>query len=81
MQILLISSSDVVFLIQQFMICAGVSVAFIIGTVLTWRVLALTGEILYSATLCIWLYKEKWDPTMTESSLVGYLQDSSHVAF
>ncbi|XP_059438505.1 sugar transporter ERD6-like 7 [Corylus avellana] len=29
--------------INQFMICAGVSVAFIIGTVLTWRVLALTG--------------------------------------
>jgi SP family sugar porter-like MFS transporter len=25
------------------MICLGVSVAFIIGTVLTWRVLALTG--------------------------------------
>ncbi|KAK7835135.1 sugar transporter erd6-like 7 [Quercus suber] len=27
-----------------FMICMGVSVAFIIGTVLSWRVLALTGE-------------------------------------
>ncbi|KAK9281798.1 hypothetical protein L1049_004704 [Liquidambar formosana] len=29
--------------INQVMICAGVSVAFIIGTVLTWRTLALTG--------------------------------------
>uniref|UniRef100_A0A2N9IG36 Major facilitator superfamily (MFS) profile domain-containing protein n=1 Tax=Fagus sylvatica TaxID=28930 RepID=A0A2N9IG36_FAGSY len=29
--------------VNQFMICLGVSVAFIIGTVLTWRVLALTG--------------------------------------
>ncbi|KAG6700244.1 hypothetical protein I3842_08G102300 [Carya illinoinensis] len=31
--------------INQFMICAGVSVSFIIGTVLTWRALALTGLI------------------------------------
>ncbi|XP_041022589.1 sugar transporter ERD6-like 7 [Juglans microcarpa x Juglans regia] len=31
--------------INQFMICAGVSVAFIIGTILTWRALALTGLI------------------------------------
>ncbi|KAH9730079.1 Sugar transporter ERD6-like 7 [Citrus sinensis] len=30
---------------NQLMICAGVSVAFIIGTVLTWRALALTGII------------------------------------
>ncbi|KAD3336601.1 hypothetical protein E3N88_32120 [Mikania micrantha] len=30
---------------NQLMICAGVSVAFIIGTVLTWRILALTGLI------------------------------------
>ncbi|KAL4581655.1 hypothetical protein LXL04_006181 [Taraxacum kok-saghyz] len=29
----------------QLMICTGVSVAFIIGTVLTWRILALTGLI------------------------------------
>ncbi|KAH7577479.1 hypothetical protein ACOSQ2_001623 [Xanthoceras sorbifolium] len=29
--------------VNQLMICTGVSVAFIIGTVLTWRVLALTG--------------------------------------
>lgn len=29
--------------VNQFMICMGVSVAFIIGTVLSWRVLALTG--------------------------------------
>lgn len=29
--------------LNQLMICTGVSVAFIIGTVLTWRVLALTG--------------------------------------
>lgn len=28
------------------MIVSGVSVAFVIGTVLTWRALALTGEIL-----------------------------------
>ncbi|XP_022758135.1 sugar transporter ERD6-like 7 [Durio zibethinus] len=31
--------------INQLMICSGVSVAFIIGTVLTWRALALTGLI------------------------------------
>ncbi|TYH36947.1 hypothetical protein ES332_D12G007000v1 [Gossypium tomentosum] len=31
--------------INQLMICTGVSVAFIIGTVLTWRALALTGLI------------------------------------
>ncbi|KAF5462577.1 hypothetical protein F2P56_018569 [Juglans regia] len=31
--------------INQFMICAGVSVSFIIGTILTWRALALTGLI------------------------------------
>lgn len=31
--------------INQFMICAGVSVAFIVGTVITWRNLALTGLI------------------------------------
>ncbi|KAG2693574.1 hypothetical protein I3760_08G102700 [Carya illinoinensis] len=31
--------------INQFMICAAVSVSFIIGTVLTWRALALTGLI------------------------------------
>ncbi|XVE73209.1 hypothetical protein DITRI_Ditri11bG0098800 [Diplodiscus trichospermus] len=31
--------------INQLMICSGVSVAFIIGTVLTWRTLALTGLI------------------------------------
>ncbi|XP_021279495.1 sugar transporter ERD6-like 7 [Herrania umbratica] len=31
--------------INQLMICCGVSVAFIIGTVLTWRTLALTGLI------------------------------------
>ncbi|TXG63564.1 hypothetical protein EZV62_010558 [Acer yangbiense] len=31
--------------VNQLMICCGVSVAFIIGTVLTWRVLALTGLI------------------------------------
>ncbi|MBD4020392.1 MFS transporter, partial [Xanthomonas citri pv. citri] len=30
---------------NQLMICTGVSVAFIIGTVLTWRILALTGLI------------------------------------
>ncbi|KAK9984100.1 hypothetical protein SO802_033625 [Lithocarpus litseifolius] len=30
--------------VNQFMICMGVSIAFIIGTVLSWRVLALTGE-------------------------------------
>ncbi|GKF23243.1 sugar transporter ERD6-like protein 7, partial [Tanacetum coccineum] len=30
---------------NQLMICTGVSVAFIIGTVLTWRTLALTGLI------------------------------------
>ncbi|KAF8401593.1 hypothetical protein HHK36_012538 [Tetracentron sinense] len=29
--------------VNQLMICCGVSVAFVIGTVLTWRVLALTG--------------------------------------
>ncbi|XVF32655.1 hypothetical protein REPUB_Repub17cG0101200 [Reevesia pubescens] len=31
--------------VNQLMICSGVSVAFIIGTVLTWRTLALTGLI------------------------------------
>ncbi|EOX94872.1 Major facilitator superfamily protein isoform 1 [Theobroma cacao] len=38
--------------INQLMICTGVSVAFIIGTVLTWRTLALTGLIPCAILLC-----------------------------
>ena len=40
--------SDIVFFSLQFMICAGVSVSFIIGTVITWRTLALVGKISYA---------------------------------
>lgn len=36
--------SDLFLIILQVMICTGVSVSFIIGTVITWRALALSGN-------------------------------------
>ncbi|GFY98763.1 major facilitator superfamily protein [Actinidia rufa] len=42
--------------LNQVMICCGVSVSFIIGTVLKWRVLALTGEMdLFHVPLWFWV--------------------------
>lgn len=39
-------TSDLFLIILQVMICTGVSVSFIIGTVITWRALALSGNLM-----------------------------------
>lgn len=46
------------------MVATGVSVAFIIGTILRWRVLALTG--MFTLSICIFNHQKKNNATDKE---------------
>lgn len=64
------------------MICAGVSVAFIIGIVLPWRALALTGRDIYSYLMIqIYIYILETATKKLNDSMGHIMQDLSHVLF